>query len=146
MLAASSFAGHLRASLERKTAIAANGPATGYLAQHDAARSFPLFTFPQISSTETAECGTTMVLASASGCTPAKRREHGLVLCVLTRPNAQADGYFDDPNHRGRADHHRPGLRIRLFRHPGLPSLARRGIPDRPPQFQSGDDKDQFGT
>jgi hypothetical protein len=82
MLAASSFGGHLRASLGRETAIAANSPATGYLAQHDAARSLPLFTFPQISSTQAAECGTTMVLASASGRTPAKSRENGLVLCV----------------------------------------------------------------
>jgi hypothetical protein len=54
MLAAASFGGHLRVSLGRKTAMAANGPATEYLDQHDAARSLPLFTFPQISSTEIA--------------------------------------------------------------------------------------------
>ena len=43
-------------------------------------------------------------------------------------------------------DRHRPGLRVRLFRHPGLQGAEGRGLPDRPGQFQSGDDHDRPGS
>jgi carbamoylphosphate synthase large subunit len=34
----------------------------------------------------------------------------------------------EHPHHRRRPDHHRPGLRVRLFRRPGLQGAARRGL------------------
>ena len=36
-------------------------------------------------------------------------------------------------------------MRVRLFRHPGVQDVARRGLPHRPGQFQSGDDHDRPG-
>ena len=58
---------------------------------------------------------------------------------------AETDRHPDDHDHRRGPDRHRPGLRVRLFRHPGLQGAARRGLPDRPRQFQSGDDHDRSG-
>ena len=37
------------------------------------------------------------------------------------------DGHQQRPGHRVRPDRHRPGLRVRLLRHPGLPGAARGG-------------------
>ncbi len=68
---------------------------------------------------------------------PAARAPRGL--------DAEADRHFDHPDHRRGADHHRSGVRVRLFRHPGLQGPARRGLPHRPGQFQSGDDHDRPG-
>ena len=40
-------------------------------------------------------------------------------------------------------DRHRPGLRVRLFRRPGLQGAARGRLPRHPRQFQPGDDHDR---
>ena len=48
-----------------------------------------------------------------------------------------------DPDHRLRPDRHRPGLRVRLLGHPGLPGAARGGLPGHPGQLQPGDDHDR---
>ena len=45
------------------------------------------------------------------------------------------DDIASRPGHRLRADRHRPGLRVRLLRHPGLPGAARRGPAGRPGQL-----------
>ena len=45
-----------------------------------------------------------------------------------------------------RADHHRPGLRVRLLRHPGLPGAQGRGAAGHPGQLQPGDDHDRPGV
>ncbi len=59
---------------------------------------------------------------------------------------AQTDRHLLDPHHRRRADRHRPGLRVRLFRHAGLQGAQGRGLPDRPGQLQSGDHHDRPGS
>ena len=69
--------------------------------------------------------------------TPAERRAQ--------EPNAQTDRYFHHSHHRRRPDHHRPGVRIRLFGHAGLQDIARRGLSHRAHQFQSGHDHDRSG-
>ena len=56
------------------------------------------------------------------------------------------DGHQAHPGDRLRADHHRPGLRVRLLRHPGLPRAAQRGLPRQPDQLQPGDDHDRPGV
>ncbi len=43
-------------------------------------------------------------------------------------------------------DRHRPGLRVRLLRHAGLPGAARGGHPRHPRQQQPGDDHDRPGV
>ena len=48
-----------------------------------------------------------------------------------------------DPRHRVRPDRDRPGLRVRLLGHPGLPGLARGGLPRGPRQLQPGHDHDR---
>ena len=50
------------------------------------------------------------------------------------------------PGDRLRPDRHRPGLRVRLLRHPGLPGAARRGPAGHPGQLQPGDDHDRPGV
>jgi len=42
-------------------------------------------------------------------------------------------------------DRHRPGLRVRLFGHPGLQGAEGGGLPHRPGQLQSGDHHDRPG-
>ncbi len=49
------------------------------------------------------------------------------------------------PDHRLRADRHRTGLRVRLFRHPGLQGAPRRRLPRRADQQQSGHHHDRPG-
>ena len=61
-------------------------------------------------------------------------------------PHAEAHGHQVHPHHRRRPDRHRPGLRVRLFGHPGLQGSEGRGLPDHPRQFQSGDDHDRSGA
>ena len=53
------------------------------------------------------------------------------------------DDIAQRPGDRLRADRHRPGLRVRLLRHPGLPRAARRGPARHPGQLQPGDDHDR---
>ena len=48
-----------------------------------------------------------------------------------------------DPAHRQRADRHRPGVRVRLLGHPGVPRAARRGLPRRARELEPGDDHDR---
>ena len=48
-----------------------------------------------------------------------------------------------DPRHRVGPDRHRPGLRVRLLGHPGLPGPARGGLPGRARQLEPGDDHDR---
>ena len=43
-------------------------------------------------------------------------------------------------------DRHRPGLRVRLFRHAGRQGAEGGGLPHRPGQFQPGDDHDRSRT
>jgi hypothetical protein len=50
------------------------------------------------------------------------------------------------PGDRLRPDRHRPGLRVRLLGHPGVPRAARRGPSGRPGQLQPGDDHDRPGV
>ena len=50
------------------------------------------------------------------------------------------------PGHRLRPDRHRPGLRVRLLRHPGLPGPAGGGPAGHPRQLQPGDDHDRPGV
>ena len=50
------------------------------------------------------------------------------------------------PGHRLRPDRDRPGLRVRLLRHPGLPGAARGGSAGQPDQLQPGDDHDRPGV
>jgi dipeptidyl aminopeptidase/acylaminoacyl peptidase len=47
------------------------------------------------------------------------------------------------PDHRRRPDRHRPGLRVRLFRRPGLQGAARRGLPRHPGELEPGHDHDR---
>ena len=47
-----------------------------------------------------------------------------------------------DPRHRLGPDRDRPGLRVRLLGHPGLPGPARGGLPGDPGQLQPGHDHD----
>ena len=61
------------------------------------------------------------------------------------RADAQTNRHLHHPDHRRRSDRDRPGLRIRLFRHPGGEDAEGRGLSDRPGQFQSGDDHDRSG-
>ena len=56
------------------------------------------------------------------------------------------DDITQRPRHRLRPDRHRPGLRVRLLRHPGLPRAARGGHPGHPRQLQPGDDHDRPGV
>ena len=64
----------------------------------------------------------------------------------MKRPHAEAHGHQIHPHHRRRPDRHRPGLRVRLFRHPGLQGAEGRGLPHRPGQLQSGHDHDRSGA
>ena len=62
------------------------------------------------------------------------------------RPDAQKNRHLHHPDHRRRSHRDRPGLRIRLFGHPGGEGAEGRGLSGRPGQFQSGDDHDRPGT
>ena len=62
-----------------------------------------------------------------------------------TEPHAQANRHQIDPDHRRRSDRHRTGLRVRLFRHPGLQGAQGGRLPDRPGQLEPGDDHDRPG-
>ena len=57
--------------------------------------------------------------------------------------NAAADRPQPRAGDRLRPDRHRPGLRVRLLGHPGLPRAARRGPAGQPGQLQPGDDHDR---
>ena len=50
------------------------------------------------------------------------------------------------PGDRLRPDRHRPGVRVRLLRHPGVPRAQGRGPARRPGQQQPGDDHDRPGV
>ena len=71
-----------------------------------------------------------------------------LFLCPKSslRADAQKNRYLHHPDHRRRSHRDRPGLRIRLFRHPGGEDAEGRGLPHRPRQFQSGHHHDRPGT
>ena len=49
----------------------------------------------------------------------------------------------DDPADRQRPDRHRPGVRVRLLGHAGVPRAARRGLPRRARELEPGDDHDR---
>ncbi len=51
-----------------------------------------------------------------------------------------------DPADRLRAHRHRPGVRVRLLRHPGVPRAPRGGLPRHPRQLEPGDDHDRPGV
>ena len=71
-----------------------------------------------------------------------------LFLCLKSslRADAQKNRYLHHPDHRRRSHRDRPGLRIRLFRHPGGEDAEGRGLPHRPRQFQSGHHHDRPGA
>ena len=56
---------------------------------------------------------------------------------------AQAYRHPEDPDHRRRADRHRPGLRVRLLGHPGVQGAARGGLRGRAGQLEPGHDHDR---
>ena len=60
-------------------------------------------------------------------------------------PYAHARRHPHRAGDRLRADHHRPGRRVRLRRHPGLPRPARGGQARRAGQLQPGHDHDRCG-
>ena len=59
--------------------------------------------------------------------------------------DAEAHRHQEHPDHRRRADRHRPGLRVRLLRRAGVQGAARGGLPGHPGQLQPGDDHDRPG-
>jgi hypothetical protein len=61
------------------------------------------------------------------------------------RTHAQTRRHPQGTDHRIRADRDRPGLRVRLFGHPGLQGAAQPGVPDRAGQLQPGHDHDRSG-
>ena len=60
----------------------------------------------------------------------------------VLRADAEAHRHRVDPAHRFRTDRHRPGLRVRLLGHTGLPGAAPGGLPPHPRQLQPGHDHD----
>ena len=64
----------------------------------------------------------------------------------MKRPHAEAHRHQIHPHHRRGAHRHRAGLRVRLFRHPGLQGPEGRGLPHRPRQLQSGHYHDRPGA
>ena len=58
-----------------------------------------------------------------------------------------ADGparrHLVDPRHRLGPDRHRPGVRVRLLGHPGLPGAAGGGVPGHPRQLEPRHDHDR---
>ena len=64
----------------------------------------------------------------------------------MKRPHAEAHRYQIHPHHRRGPHRHRAGLRVRLFRHPGLQGAEGRGLPHRPGQLQSGHHHDRSGA
>ena len=58
-------------------------------------------------------------------------------------PDAQAHRHPLDPHHRLGADRHRPGVRVRLLRHAGVPRAQGRGLPGHPGQLEPGHDHDR---
>ena len=59
--------------------------------------------------------------------------------------HAQTHRYPHRPDHRRRTHRHRPGLRIRLFRRPGLQGAARGRLPGGAGQFQPRHHHDRSG-
>ncbi len=76
----------------------------------------------------------------------AKDAQQARPFFMCTEPDAQTYRHQVDPDHRRRTHRHRTGLRIRLFRHPGLQGPQGRGLSDRPGQFEPGDDHDRSGS
>ena len=68
---------------------------------------------------------------------PLRRRDQGGRLDAPPRRHPQ------DPADRLRADRDRPGGRVRLLRHPGLPGADAGGLRGRARQLQPGDDHDR---
>ncbi len=64
---------------------------------------------------------------------------------IARTPHAQAHRHRHHHDHRGGTDHHRTGLRVRLFGHPGLQGAARGRLPHRPRQFQPRHHHDRPG-
>ena len=59
--------------------------------------------------------------------------------------SATARRHHVGARHRLGPDRHRPGVRVRLLRHAGVPGAARGGLPGHPRQLQPGDDHDRPG-
>ena len=60
--------------------------------------------------------------------------------------DAEAHRHQVRDGHRLRPDRHRPGLRVRLLRHPGVPRAEGRGPAGHPGQLQPGHDHDRPGV
>ena len=60
-------------------------------------------------------------------------------------PHAETHRHQEDPAHRVRAHHHRPGVRVRLLRHPGVQGTPRGRLLGRPGELQPGDHHDRPG-
>ena len=61
----------------------------------------------------------------------------------LAAAHAETHGHRIHSRHRRRPDRHRPGVRVRLFRHPGLPGAGAGGLPRRAGELQPGDHHDR---
>ncbi len=59
---------------------------------------------------------------------------------------AQAHRHPFRPHHRRRTDYHRPGVRVRLFRHAGLQGAEGGGLSRHPHQLQPGHHHDRPGV
>ena len=66
-------------------------------------------------------------------------------LTVATPLHAEAHRPQEDPAHRLRPHRHRPGLRVRLLRHPGVQGPPRGGLRGRAGQLQPGHHHDRPG-
>ncbi len=62
--------------------------------------------------------------------------EHGRRARPCKAVHAETYRHPLDPDHRGGAHRHRPGLRVRLLRRPGLQGAARGGLPGDPGELQ----------
>ena len=77
-----------------------------------------------------------------TGVCPRSRRHR---LRATTPTHAEAHRHQEDPAHRLRPDRHRPGVRVRLLRHPGVQGASRGRVRGRPGQLEPGDDHDRPG-
>jgi anthranilate/para-aminobenzoate synthase component II len=75
----------------------------------------------------------------------AMMRDHQANKHDKKKRDAQAYRPQIHPDHRRRPHRHRPGLRVRLFRRPGLQGAQGRGVPGHPGELQPGHHHDRSG-
>ena len=74
-------------------------------------------------------------LSRGSSMAPRVRSSRGIP-CASLRAHAPPHRHQEDHDRGLRSHRHRPGLRVRLLRHPGLQGPAGGGVRGRPPQLQ----------